>query len=290
MTIFSARQKGIHLLQKNPQLFKTPQLDVDCIMSFILKKPKSFLFTHSDTILSWQKKILFFYYMYKRKSGLPIAYITQQKEFFSFPFYVNKSVLIPKPDSELIVQKSIDYIRATLKTTNTVFFADICVGSGCLALSILKTLQNPRIFCDTVDISQSALKVAKKNTNLLLDKAYHKNIRFFKGDLTTPLKNNCYDLILSNPPYVPTDMVTKLLKDGRKEPRLALDGGKNGLQLINPLIQGAFLLLKKNGILLVEIGEYNAKQTVEIFKSQGFKNIRCYKDLTNAPRLIGGIK
>ena len=250
----------------------------------------------------------------KRSSGLPIAYLTGTKDFFGRTFYVNENVLIPKPDTETLVELALNFAKEKLKKNESLFVLDICTGSGCIGLSLAAELyenlsqtsdafdkpqraQRTQSYFDRsfflilADISEEALKVCKKNMDYLLPSALYKRVLAVKADLHLPFpcvpeSKRSYDLITANPPYVPSRLTESLLEDGRSEPRLALDGGIEGLDLIPPLAENSYLNLNLGGKLFVEVGEYHAAQAAEIFRSAGFSQVQIHKDLAGNDRVI----
>lgn len=288
-TIFSLRKQFIIELSSST----TPSLDVDCIFSFVLNKNRAWLFSHNNEVLSNEQIQEILNCVNKRKTGLPIAYITNHKEFFELDFYVNESVLIPKPDTELIVEKAIELINKN----NLTQIADICTGSGCIGISIAKNL-SPKIQYEfsLSDISDKALSIAKRNAQSILAEKKNINLTFYESNLFNHIDNFQFDIIITNPPYVPNSIVNELLKDGRNEPVLALDGDayytkndKNfgdGLSLIRPLIEQSFEHLTNNGYFLIETGEYNSQSTQEYLSKIGFIDIVVYNDLGGQPRVI----
>lgn len=274
---------------------QTPLLDCDVLLCHILNKNRSFLMAHDEIQLNENQFNLFLEYCKIRSTGYPIAYITNNKEFYGYDFYVNQDVLIPKPDTEILVEQGIDSIIKN----NYQSIADICTGSGCVAISVYNELKkndyNINKFYAT-DISKKALDVANININkYITSKKLTPNINLFNCDLCSSLIENNFkvDIILTNPPYVPTHIVDKLLKDGRKEPRLALDGNINnidGLYLIKKLIPQCYQILNTGGTLLLETGEYNAHQTKQLLIEVGFEQTEIYMDYSNMPRVVKGLK
>ncbi|MDR1748031.1 MAG: peptide chain release factor N(5)-glutamine methyltransferase [Spirochaetaceae bacterium] len=234
----------------------------------------------------------------RRKTGLPVAYITGIKEFWGLNFHVSPDVLIPKPDTELLVEKSLEILRHMGKNRideHPLNIADICTGSGCAAVSLLHSLAERdfslpyRVLAS--DISDKALDVARRNADNLLSPPARKALVFYQGDLLDAISEvEPFDLIISNPPYVPSRITRELLADGRSEPALALDGGEDGLDIIRRLIPQAMARLKKGGLLLIETGEYNAGETRLLFGKAGFTGIVTYDDIEGAPRVTGGVK
>ncbi len=313
MTIWDARSLAIKQLQQSQHeskgriVFSTPSLDVDCILSFVLGVDRTYLISHNQEFLHSNDERDFFDLVTKRSTGFPVAYIVGVKEFFGFNFFVTPDVLIPKPDTELLVEKANVLIDSYVSSKSSDFlFADVCTGSGCIALSILKTffnnsLKNKRnnnsITCHCVDISSAALDIAKKNAKALLDVQNQSSIQFYLGDLLDPLgSDNRYHAIISNPPYVPHEVVDELLRDGRSEPRIALDGDLgnessfDGLFIIRKLIPQAFEKLVSGGHFLIETGEYNAFETASLMKDVGFNDVQTFEDLAGQPRVTTGVK
>ncbi len=292
-------------------LSPSPALDINCILEHILQKDRTFLLIHRDLELSDAQQTAFLEAVAKRRTGLPVAYITGHKEFYGLDFYVTPDVLIPKPDTELLVEHAVDWAKDFLRENLTeISIADICTGSGCIIISVLHELIGlnaftgltklnelrsspdimPQIKAFASDISKPALKIAKTNASRLLPDT---EITFLQGDLFEPFpEDKHFDLILSNPPYIPSAMVSELLKDGRSEPVLALDGDtsetSDGLAIIRRLIPQAYGHLNKGGLFLVESGEYNAEATAELMKKAGFCNVRIFEDLAGQLRLTQG--
>ncbi len=323
ITIRTAKKIGFNLLTQKGSAVTTkipdqesnfikspsPFLDIDCILENILQVSRTFLLLHADKELSTIEESQFLHDIQLRRTGLPVAYITGHKEFYGLDFFVNPDVLIPKPDTETLIEHALSNAVQANKNINSskpYFIADICTGSGCIAITMVHELfeQFPEknIFMSASDISEKALFIAKKNENKILNttnippaKKYNK-IKFYQGDLFAafPSSQQKFNMILSNPPYIPASMVTELLQDGRREPRLALDGDRNtttnGIGIIQRLIPQVFQHLANKGFFLVETGEYNAEETAALFKKQGFSNIIIHKDLAGHLRVVEGTK
>lgn len=272
---------------------QTPDLDSSILLSFVLNCSKDALFVHAADKATKEQIFNFSNLLFKRADGMPVAYLVGHKDFWQSTFEVSPYVLIPKPDTELLVELAskqiIDFIERNGKTTHEKFeIADICTGSGCIGISvyleILSSCKNKNVHFIFTDISKEALAVAQKNAQNILGKNAQ-NISFVQGDLLEPVKSKTFDFILTNPPYVPSKITDELLKDGRNEPRLALDGGSDGLDLIRRLIPQVWQALNKNGILLIETGEYNAAETAEMLKNAGFADVKTFTDLGGQPRV-----
>lgn len=283
-------------------------LDVDLIIGFVLQKNRTWILFNRNEEIGKNDFLKIKENTEKRATGLPIAYITNSKEFFGLDFYVDENVLIPKPDTELLVEKAVNVVVSTGPTTETdsnekLCCLDMCSGSGCVGISFLRQLFDERKISNLkmtfADISPKALEITKKNAEKLLPQEIFENLNFVETNLFEKIDEK-FDIIMTNPPYVPHNESVDLLKDGRNEPLLALDGdvdeksefcGTNdGLSLIKRLIPQAFEHLKENGILLMETGEYNAEETAELFKDCGLKNIRIEKDMNEMLRNVIGEK
>lgn len=301
MTFQQFKIQSIKELSGSP----SPSLDVEVLMQWILKKDKSYILFHRDEKLSEEQESQLKKSISLRKTGLPIAYITGHKEFYGIDFMVSPDVLIPKPDTEVLVENSIEIIRCLQdKSDHTLNILDMCTGSGCVAISIIKTLKdlhspgesNPKF--TLADISNKALDIARENARRILDSETLSKVTFVSTNLFKNLKDKSFDLIVSNPPYVPCDQTTELLKNGRNEPRLALDGDidiegnpsgtKDGLEIIRNLVSQAKSHLTENGMLILETGEYNAMETACLMKKIGFRDVKTYVDLEGDLRNVSG--
>ena len=301
MTFQQFKIQSIKELSGSP----SPSLDVEVLMQWILKKDRSYILFHRDEELSEEQESQLKKSISLRKTGLPIAYITGHKEFYGIDFMVSPDVLIPKPDTEVLVENSIEIIRCLQdKSDHTLNILDMCTGSGCVAISIIKTLKDlhspgeSNLKFTLADISNKALDIARENARKILDSETLSKLTFVSTNLFKNLKDKSFDLIVSNPPYVPCDQTTELLKDGRNEPRLALDGDidiegnpsgtKDGLEIIRNLVSQAKSHLTENGMLILETGEYNAMETACLMKKIGFRDVKTYVDLEGDLRNVSG--
>ena len=314
-TVADARRCAVDLFMQSAILKTQPRssltLDADVLLQRFLNKPRSWLFAHDDTDISPIREA-FCAAVERRCTGLPVAYITGEKDFWGLPFHVSPDVLIPKPDTELLVERSLAIIRekaAALLPEQNLFILDPCTGSGCVAISILHTLEAENIrnlCCIAADISPAALAIARRNAQRLLSTETQTRLYIIEGDMRTlpetiahvreslspsSLLTNIlrFDLIAANPPYVPSTLTQELLKDGRNEPALALDGGSDGLDFIRILTNNTCTVLNRNGVLLSEVGEYHAQAASKLFETAGFSDVRIHQDLTSQDRLIEGI-
>ena len=297
-SIFNVKKEIISLLKnsKNPFVAQSPVLDANILLCHFLNLSKTALICNDSRILTETELDLIQKGIEKRLSGLPVAYITNHKEFFGYDFYVDQNVLIPKPDTELLVEQAllaVDKAFATAPEKKVDYkIADVCTGSGCIAISVLKTLfqkYGSSIKVAASDISKAALAVAEKNADTLLSQEERQNISFYQGDLFQAFsssENQKFDMILSNPPYVPTNLTEELLSDGRSEPRLALDGESDGLGIIRRLVEEAKNHLKEGGVFFLEAGEYNVEEAGKCLLNAGFTDIFIHKDLSGLLRLV----
>jgi release factor glutamine methyltransferase len=288
MTIRELRTRSHQLFAGDaPVPSPTPLLDCECILADILSLSRSHLLAADDRPLTPEEESRFTECAEKRRHGLPVAYIINKKEFYGIDFFVNPDVLIPKADTELLVDKALSLIAA-YKTDDdlpALAVADMCTGSGCIALSILLMAER-QLTMTAIDISEQALAVARKNAAHLLPKEKERALNFVRSDLFSALSDEKFDFVLSNPPYVPSRLVDNLLLDGRSEPRLALDGGKDGLECIENLIVQSAAHIKKGGFLVLETGEYNHQAAKMFLVQHGFSEICTYTDLNAQERLI----
>ena len=279
----------------------TPSLDVDCLLCHVLEKNRSWILAHQDENLDELNLKKLNSFIDQRKIGLPIAYIIEKKEFFGLEFFVNKNVLIPKPDTELLIEKAIEIIEQDFQNRISKV-ADVCTGSGCVFISIAKQFENTKnIKYFSTDVCHKALEVAKINSQKILGQTFtEENVQFNLADLLDNVTEK-FDMIVSNPPYVPRSIVNDLLLDGRREPPLALDGDAcyisttdsnygDGMSLIRPLIKQSYEQLNDGGFFLIETGEYNAHLTREYLQEIGFSDIITFDDLSGQPRVTRAIK
>lgn len=214
----------------------------------------------------------------KRCLGVPYAYLTGYKEFMKLNFKVNENVLIPREDTEILVQKAIEILDKIEDEKNVL---DMCTGSGCIAVSITKYSNNVKMFA--IDISEQALEVAKENAIL-----NNVNITLLKSDLFNGVdKDKKFNMIVSNPPYIKKSVINSLDKEVKEhEPILALDGGEDGLDFYRIISQNAKDYLLEKGYLIFEIGFDQAREVVKILEDNGYKNIEVLKDFSNNDRVV----
>lgn len=245
------------------------------LMQFVLNIDRNKLIIKQEEDIDSVKKQEYEKYIEQILEGMPLQYITNTQEFMKNSFYVNENVLIPQPDTEILVQEILDIIQKENKNK----ILDMCTGSGIIGISIAKYAENLDITVS--DISKEALKVVEKNVE-----RNNVKLKIVKSDLFENIKEK-YDIIVSNPPYIETDIIKTLSKEVQKEPKLALDGGKDGLVFYRKIINEATKFLNKDGYLCLEIGYNQKEKVVDIFqKEKEFTDIKCIKDLSENDRVI----
>ena len=267
--------EGSKILKLNK--IKSHSLDSEVLLSLLLNIDRSNLIINQNRILKNDKKKLFFNLINRRKNNEPISYITGYKEFWNNSFKVDKNVLIPRPDTETIVEQVLNY----LSPQSAKKILDIGTGSGCIIISIVK--ERKKCKGVGIDISKNAIKLAKYNAKI----QHIKNrIKFFHSDIDNFFAGK-YDLIISNPPYIKQHEINGLEKDIKNhEPRVALNGGIDGYSKIRLTIKRSSALIKKNGKLFLEIGSSQTMETLKILKLNGFYTNKIAKDLANNNRCV----
>ena len=278
MMISSSALKNAEDILKKSQI-PSWRLDAEILLSEVLRKDRSELIIRNNIKISNKKAFTFNRYIDRRKKFEPVAYILNNKEFFSLDFFVNKNSLIPRPETELMVEKAVKIYKN--KHPNVL---DIGTGSGCIIISVLRHIPKSRGI--GLDISKDAIKVAKFNSERLL-KVYNKRIKFMNLSIEKLSNNRIFDLILANPPYINSKDIRNLSTDiKRYEPKIALDGGKDGLDVIKKVIYKSLKILKHNGTLAIEIGNNQYFAVSKLLRKNGFKETTLLKDYKNNIRCI----
>lgn len=243
------------------------------LLAFTLNVSKEYLIIHNEDEIEPNKLEVYNKYIEQIIEGFPIQYIIGKQEFMGINFFVNENVLIPQPDTEILVEKVLEI----LKNYTEPKVLDLCTGSGAIAISISKYANKAQVFAS--DISKAALEVAKIN-----DK--YNQVKFIYSNLFQNIQEK-FDVIVSNPPYIKTDEIKTLDKDVQNEPHLALDGGKDGLDFYKLIIEQAHKYLKKDGYLCLEIGDDQKNNIVSLIKNNGhYTQIKTFKDLSKNDRVI----
>ena len=259
-------------------------MKVKMLLSDILGKEKEYLLIHDNEELSQDVLDSFYAKLNRLKDEEPIQYILNKQEFMGFEFYVDENVLIPQPDTEILVEEVVDISKKINNNSNELRVLDMCTGSGAIAISLSKLIENASVSAS--DISDGALNVAKENAikNSV-------NIEFYKSDLFNDISKNVkFDIIVSNPPYIQTEVIKGLSKEVQSEPFIALDGGEDGLVFYREIIKNAKDYIIEDGYLALEIG-YDQKESVtNLLRENGYKNIYSKTDLAGNDRVVVGQK
>ena len=278
MDIETALKKGQLILKDNK--IKSAELDSEILMSQAIRKDKKYI------ILNYNKKIkkedlkYFDFLIQERVKKKPIAYLTKKKDFWKYEFLIDKNVLIPRPDTEVLVEQ----ILELTKNKASMRILEIGVGSGCIILSILK--EKKKFFGTGIDISTKSLKISEINS---LKLGVNRRLKLFKSNIDN-FNTGKYDLIISNPPYIKKNFLKCLEKDISFEPKEALDGGIDGLSETRKIIIKSSELIKKKGYLFLEIGFDQKNKVKKILENNGFYIKKVIKDLSNHDRCIVSIK
>ena len=276
MQIKDVIRKGMIDLKVNG--IQEPNLKARLLMQHILNKPRQYLLVHDTDMLTLRQEVDYFKAIKKLKQGVPLQHITNMQEFMKLNFYVSQDVLIPRPDTEILVEEVINIA----KKIRAKKILDLCTGSGAIAVSLAKYIEDSQI--TATDISEKALRVAKLNAknNEVEDK-----ITFLKSDLFKEIPKEKYDIIVSNPPYIRKEEIERLDREVKKEPHIALDGGEDGLDFYREIIHNSEEYLKFNGYLCLEIGYDQKIDVIEFIENEEkYKDTYSKKDLYGNDRIV----
>ena len=284
MTIQENLKKAIKLLKENN--IQEPIMKARILLLFVLNKDKTYLIAHEEKSLNKRQEKYFEECINRLIQKEPLQHITGKQEFMKHEFIVSKDVLIPRQDTEILVEEVIDILEH--KGTGSLCFSktqrtcplvlDLCTGSGIIAISLANYVENVEVW--GVDVSEKALDIARKNAN--------GNVYFIKSDLFNNIDiNTKFDIIVSNPPYIKEAVWSALDEEVQKEPKIALDGGKDGLDFYRKIIVDGYKFLKPNGYLCLEIGYDQKKDVINLIKNTGkYDNIYSKKDLSGKDRIV----
>jgi len=279
MNIQNAIRKGKIILSEKK--IKTAELDSEILMSKAINKEKKFLILNFNNEIPKENLDIFNDLVNQRSKGKPIAYLLKKKEFWKNEFVVNRNVLIPRPDTEILVEQALELT----KNKNKLNLLDVGVGSGCILLSILNEKKN--FYGTGIDICGKSLSICRVNSHKL---GLKKRVKLFKSNIDN-FQYGKYDLIISNPPYIKKNDLKCLEKDVIDfEPKQALDGGVEGLSEIRKVISKSSELIKKNGFLILEIGFDQKNRVKQILQNKGFYIKKIVKDLSGHDRCIVSTK
>ncbi|MBQ7257696.1 MAG: peptide chain release factor N(5)-glutamine methyltransferase [Abditibacteriota bacterium] len=246
--------------------------EAQILLSHVLNKEKLFLLTHGDYSLTESEEKGYIDCVEKRLEGVPIAYITHKREFYGRDFYINENVLIPRPETELII----DVVKS-LSLPNNSKVLDLCTGSGIIPITLMQEIDNIEVI--GADISLKALEVARINAQ-----KYGNNIIFIESDMFEDVPKEKYKVITANPPYIPTHDSNSLDEDVKREPSLALYGGADGLYFYRIILGKGKEYLQEKGFMVLEIG-YNQKDQIETLACENGYKVVFFKDLQGFDRV-----
>ena len=281
MKIKDVLSQGISILKDNN--IEDANMKAKIVLADLLGKNKEYLMIHEDDDIKEGLNKIFLNKIERLKNHEPLQYVINKQDFMGMELYVDENVLIPQPDTENLVEEVIllsdkkrKYIRDEIK------ILDLCTGSGAIAISLSKLINKSLVYAS--DISKKALKIAEENSM-----KNHANVLFLESDLFDKISRIYkFDIIVSNPPYIESEVIKTLSEEVQKEPILALDGGEDGLDFYRKIAKDAKDYIEKEGYLALEIG-YNQRLAVEnILKENGYKNIYPRKDLSGNDRIVVG--
>lgn len=263
------------------EISPTPRLDVEILLQKVLGVDRLYILLNLEKSLSENEEKLFSKFINERLNNRPIAYIVGNREFMGLDFYVQEGVLIPRPDTEVLVEEVIELG----KNKGIINILDIGTGSGAITVSLAKYLDNAKV--TSIDISDIALEIGKKNA---INNHVDDRITFIKSDLFTNVdKDMKFDIIVSNPPYIKREVIETLDKQVKDfEPYNALEGGIDGLDFYRSITKGAKNFLKEGGILAYEVGHDQSEDVSKLMKRDGYTNIYTKKDLQQIDRVVIG--
>ena len=274
MNISEAHLKWSRLLKKAG--IQNPKLETEVLIRYVLdiNRTSFYMSLLTELLFSQQKQIEIL--IQDRLNLKPLSYITNHKEFYGLNIIVNPSVLIPRPETELLIDIAIEYSN----NNNFLRIADLGTGSGAISIALAKNISNSKI--DAIDISPKSIVNAKLNSRI---HSVSNQINFYNQSIFDPI-NNLFELIISNPPYIKTKNLRIMQPEIQKEPKIALDGGEDGLKFINYIIEKYYNKLSSSGCIIIEIDPDQKSQIISLIQKLNLKNIKFYTDLNNLTRVI----
>lgn len=292
MTLENCLRQGINTLQSNN--VSDADFDAFALLEYVTGVSKSDFFFKKSEKISDSCYERYIELIERRSKREPLQHITNRQNFFGYDFYVDSNVLIPRQDTEVLIEKILEVIEANfnVEISSDISILDMCTGSGCIAITIYKELikRGFNIDATAVDLSKDALAVTEKNVeNLVGIKALNNTFHIIESDMFSNINNNrSYDIIVSNPPYIPTRDIEKLEPEVRDyDPIMALDGDTDGLRFYRRIIEESSNYLN-NGFIAFEIGYNQGDDVKSLLEEKGYKDIHIYKDLGGLDRVIIG--
>ena len=272
---------GVNILKE--AMVPDAELDTRLLLEFVCKTDRNTLLVHWDREVSSKEQSCFYEFISKRAKRIPIQLLTNQQYFYGLPFYVNEHVLIPRQDTEILVEQALKLVKPGMKVL------DMCTGSGCIIISMMAMFQ--KITGYGVDISNEAIKVAEKNSKELLPRDYQPVwkagdiFHAFEDEVVPPV----FDMIVSNPPYIPTKDIKDLMPEVKEhEPISALDGSEDGLFFYKNIIRESKTYVTDDSSLLFEIGYNQGKAVSLLMEEAGYKEVTVIKDYAGLDRVVIG--
>ncbi len=276
MTIKELIIYGTKKIKEND--IENANLQAKIILLNLIKQSKQYLIINQEEKISEDIEEKYKKDINKIIDGIPIQYITKNQEFMKLNFYVDKNVLIPQPDTEILVEEVINIS----KKLENIKILDICTGSGAIAITLAKYIKDSKIYA--TDISKEAIKIASKNAK---KNKVKEQITFLVSDMFNKIPNQNFDIIVSNPPYIEKNVINNLPKQVKNEPYIALNGGKDGLDFYKIISNNAYKFLNSDGYLCLEIGYNQKNYVIKLLENTNkYKDIYCKKDLANNDRII----
>lgn len=277
------------LLSKGNEKLKAAEIDsyvLDCqlILGKVIDKDKLYIITHREELVEEEKCKEFYALIEKRENKMPIKYILEQAEFYGIELHVEKGVLIPRADTEVLV----DEVLGIIKSEEVIDLCDLCCGSGAIGIAIAKNQENVKV--DFIDIEDTPELVTKRNIS---DLGLGERCRFIKSNLLEEVikENKTYDILVSNPPYIKEDVIPTLMEDVKDyEPMVALSGGEDGLNFYRRIVEQSVEVLKEGGTIAFEIGYDQGEAVRELLLEKGYKNVKIIKDLASLDRVVTAIR
>lgn len=259
---------------------ETPLLDAEVLLAHVLGVRRMDLYLEPKRKLKEEELKSYMALLERRRSRVPVAYITGKKEFYTLEFFVKEGVLVPRPETEFLVEEVLKRI-SDIKEPKV---AELCCGSGAVAVSIAYFKEDALVWAS--DISETAGEVTLHNAS---KHGLEGRVRFLLGDLWQPFEEEGlrgFDLVAANPPYIPSGMLQNLPPEVKREPRKALDGGPDGLDFYRRIISGASKFLKPGGSIVLEIGHDQGEKVSRLLESHGFQEVRIIKDYGSFERVV----
>jgi release factor glutamine methyltransferase len=261
----------------------TSLLDAHVLLAYVLGIPRERLYIEHQRLLSQEDLSAFEGLLDLRCCHVPVAYITGIKEFYGINFRVTPGVLVPRPETEFVVEQGLKFLRGV----KAPLVADLCCGSGIIGISL--AVNNPGVRVYASDISEAAREVTLENARAL---GVEHRVAFLQGDLWKPFDHRGlkdFDLVVSNPPYIPTGEIEHLSEDVKHEPKIALDGGGDGVNFYRAIVEDAPKYLKPRGKLILEIGYDQASAVADLLSEAGFEDIEVIRDYAGLDRVVSAV-